>query len=82
MASDDEKKHMGLIIALGGPKVKKGSDDGDGDESDGDANPHSAAADEVFDALQDGDRKDFADALHAYVELCMNSGGDDEKESY
>lgn len=69
-----KKKNPLVVLAFG---KKRGEDEGD-DEGmedteeggEGDQEGCSAAADEVFDALKEGDRDAFASALKSFVKLC------------
>ncbi len=64
MATDKK----GIAILLGGPPPKGGASD---DDSKGPSDEElRVAADDVFDAIQKGDRDSFASALHSYCRLC------------
>lgn len=65
MAEAKKKPGLALVVGVGKPK----GDEPDGDEAE-DSGSYSAAADELFDALKDGDREAFADALKAAVMAC------------
>lgn len=65
----------GLALVIGMSKAKKPPmADGEGDaaeeEGEEDDGSYDAAADELFDALKNGDREGFASALKAAVMSC------------
>lgn len=63
----------GLAIILGKGKPTKGKPspmgDNDGDEG-GEARSYDEYADDLFDAIQSGDRKAFRSALEKCIENC------------
>ena len=74
----DNKKNRATLILSAGKTVERPQQDGaEMDQVD----DKMIAVDEMFRALESKNKRDFAEALKSYVEMCMD-GKEDESEKY
>jgi hypothetical protein len=75
---DDNKKTATLILGMEKDKPKgeeKAPESSEPQES-------LSAADDVFNALKDGDKKAFKGALKSFIYECMNNDMDEDESEY
>lgn len=73
MKMGSKKPLAALIIAKMKPKDEHGSEEESSEHeapSDEPSEGHMAAAQEMMDALKKGDKEEFAEALHSFIEMC------------
>lgn len=75
---DDNKKMAGAILEMGKSSPKSEEVPAESTEPQ----ESLSAADDVFNALKDGDKKAFKGALKSFIYECMNNDMDDDESEY